>query len=275
MGKTWNFAYIAQYLLSERNIAIPFFINLKYGLQKQLYGIFKMQNMRDIVERCEKIKAECQLPIFLILDGLDELTYWDLKDVLVILKELLIKRTDSLCIALSCRVIAWVQDQQIRNERIFFDHQVWHGENCSNWKSQFEIATPISCVLGEFSDIELDYAIKRYGLEKKSIFAGLYEISHQPYILRLVREFIGLHDEYPRTEDPESMKSLFYSDNIDIEKNTIIYRMGIHGTILDLFSTIIESFPSAKTELSDKEFKEYASNPNFRPILYSGIIFKS
>ena len=180
MGKTWNFAYITEYLLIGRNIAIPFFINLKDGLQQQLYGIFKTYKMADIADRCQKIKTQTQLPIFLILDGLDELTTSDLKDVLLMLKELLNKRSDALCVALSCRIIAWVEDQQILNERSFFEDQVWANQNSPDWQSQFDIATPISCVLGEFSDIELNFAISCYGLERDNSRKGYtkYAISH-------------------------------------------------------------------------------------------------
>jgi hypothetical protein len=274
MGKTWNFAYITEYILIKRNIAIPFFINLKDGLQQQLYSIFKTQNMREIADRCQKIMAECQLPIFLILDGLDELTSSDLKDVLLILKELLYKRSDALCVALSCRIIAWVQDQLILNERRFFEDNVWSDHNCNDWKTQFNIATPISCVLGEFSDIELDAAIECYGLNKDYFSNGLYEICHQPYILRLVGEFVSLHNFYPEPEDPQTMASLFYSDDRSSQKNTIMYRMAIHGNVLSLFSRIIKAFPSADSELSPDAFQKFMDNQYIRPILYSGIILK-
>ena len=277
MGKTWNFAFITEYILSLRDIAIPFFINLKNGLQQQLYGIFKTQNSNEIIERCQKIKSECELSIFLILDGMDELLYRDLKEVLSFLKELLIHRSDALCVALSCRIIAWVQDQQILNEHSFFEEHVWPHQDCSDWKSLFDISTPISCVLGEFSDIELNSAITSYGLERKkqNFSVGLYKISHQPYILRLISEFVGLRNFYPKPEEPESMESLFYSDDIEAQKNTIMYRMGIHGNVLRLFSRIITTFPSARAELSDDEFQEFTSDQYFRPILYSGIIIRT
>ena len=58
-------------------------------------------------------------------------------------------------------------------------------------------------------------------------------------------------------------------------KNTILYRMGIHGNILSLFSRIINAFPSGNSELSDKEFKEFADDQYFRPILYSGILLRT
>ena len=70
------------------------------------------------------------------------------------------------------------------------------------------------------------------------------------------------------------MGSLFYSDDRDAKKNTIMYRMGIHGNILALFVRVIEAFPSANSELTDKEFQEFANDQYFRPILYSGIILK-
>ena len=165
MGKTWNLAYITEYLLIERDIAIPIFINLKDGFEQQLYGIFKTKNMKEIVERCQKIKSESGLPIFLILDGLDEIIVEEMRDSLLILKQLLSQRTDALCVALSCRITAWVQDQQILNERSFFELHVWPDIQCSDWKSQFDIATDLLC-LGEFSDSDLDIAIERYGLEK-------------------------------------------------------------------------------------------------------------
>ena len=118
MGKTWNFAYITEYLLIVRNIAIPFFINLKEGLKQQLFSIFNTQNMREIADRCQKIKAETQLPIFLILDGLDELATTDLKDALLMFKNFFLNVSMDF-IALSCRIVAWVEEQLILNERSF------------------------------------------------------------------------------------------------------------------------------------------------------------
>ena len=63
MGKTWNFAHITEHLLNEQKMAIPFFINLKDGLQQQLYGIFKTRIMKEIVEKCERIKVQSKLPL--------------------------------------------------------------------------------------------------------------------------------------------------------------------------------------------------------------------
>ena len=123
---------------------------------------------------------------------MDELTSEELRDFLVILREILNKRPDGLCIALSCRIISWVQDQQILDEGYFFEKQVWPHHLCEDWRSRFDIETPISCILGEFSNNDLNVAIERYGLKRDKFPPGLYEICHQPYILRLVSEFVGL-----------------------------------------------------------------------------------
>ena len=112
------------------------------------------------------------------------------------------------------------------------------------------------------------------GLDKKKIFGRIvWDVATKPYILRLIGEFINIKNEYPKPED-QIHEIVILFDDIESQKKTIMHRMGIHGNVLTLFSRIIKAFPSAKAVLTDGEFQKFTNNPNFRPILYSGIILK-
>mgnify|MGYP000215087305 CR=1 FL=1 len=255
LGKTWFMAHIATKLVEECEAV--FYIPLRYGFKEQLETIFG-KPIEQIKSLFDELYEETGKITYLFLDGLDELESSEREAVLRHI--LTMKNKSSTAIILSCRTSDWIHDPEIRERYDDLEGMIYDAERDPT------IETPLSVKLEEFTEPELEAAVRRYGIP--NLEGELRELAKKPYILRLIAQWYWEKGKLPDFEDEEESQEFIAG-----KKNSILSRMGITGTTKEALFTIVEKIvESGEKEILLKEAIEGIGKREWATIRSSGLV---
>ncbi|MHA1395625.1 MAG: leucine-rich repeat domain-containing protein, partial [Promethearchaeota archaeon] len=267
MGKTWNSIYLALSSRIEKRV-IPFFIPIYDGYEQILSEIFENVNAATIGKQSKKIYNQHGVFILLIFDGLDEFPGTNKTGLLNLITGLAENYNDSIKILITTRFSDWKNNRQITSCHQTLRNYIFPNPKFNNIRSKFKITTPVSWFISQFSDEQLDLALKAYKLPKSKFPKKLLELCKRPYILRIIYE----RNEFPNPDSIEEFSKIVY--NPDNPENTIFERMNIVGPVEIFFQDLLYAFKSANIKKSYRELNNLIAKDreSWDIILLSGLI---
>ena len=255
MGKTWLMSHLASKMVDDDEIV--FFIPLRYGLREQLEQFFN-KDIFQVLNMFDDIYSKFKRPIYLFLDGLDEIGGDEIKEVLRYISMLKNKR--STAIILSCRSPDWRSSDEIREKYDDLKQMIFAIVQDPL------IETETSVKLETFTEDELNAAIKKYDLPK--LEGELRELARWPYILRLIAEWYWRNGKLPNLDNVQEFKEFVAGT-----RDSILTRMNITGMKRELLYTIIHKI----IEFGDKKVPlryiiDIIDKESFNIIQSSGIL---
>jgi len=257
IGKTWFLAHVASEMLKQ---GYPvFFLALGLGFKSVLEFIFGGEfYMLDQV--FHRIHQETGKPVFLFLDGLDEVSRGERP---AILRQIIsFGGKKDVAIVLSCRTIDWITDHSIRSYSTSLNKYLYGGVKIG----KYAIA---SVFLKEFTDKQVEMACEKYGIPKPT--GDLLKVAKKPYALRLLYEYYVKHGRFPDPNNYEEFTEFITST----EETSIFERMGITFETRDLLFSIIEKFiESGKNELALRKIRNIIGHDaeSWARIISSGLL---
>jgi HEAT repeat protein/anti-anti-sigma regulatory factor len=240
LGKTWYMSCMSTHTIQE---GYPtFFVPLSHGI-KSLTSIFQVETIPALVDLLDPVLDEANEHAFIFLDGLDEMDPTGIRHLLGALAS---ARCNSISFVISCRSADWASNRAIvkgGNELKYFIHE--DARATANARA-FRINTPVSVMMSEFTDRELEAAMQRYGLPSQIPF-DLLPLLRRPYILRLSAQWYSQVGELPSPSSPQFL-DLFaggpeYTDSVFRRLGILTERDSLYATVEKLVEAQSESLP--------------------------------
>ncbi|MHA1469420.1 MAG: hypothetical protein ACTSSP_02530 [Candidatus Asgardarchaeia archaeon] len=255
MGKTWLVSHLASQLVKDNEIA--FFIPLRYGFREQLEQCFN-RDIFQVLNMFDDFYAEFKKPIYLFLDGLDEISGDEIKDVLRYIS--MMKNKRSIAIILSCRSPDWRSINEIREKYDDIKQMLFAIVQDPL------IETGTSVKLETFTNEELIAAIKKYNLPELN--GELRELAKRPYILRLIAEWYWKNGKLPDPNNIQEFKELIAGTG-----DSILTRMRITGIRRELlYITIHKMIEFGKKKVPLRYIIDVVDRDALNIIQSSGIL---
>ena len=240
LGKTWYMSCLSTRTLEE---GYPtFFVPLSHGI-KSLTSIFQVETIPALVDLLDPVLDEAKEHAFIFLDGLDEMDPTGIRHLLGALAS---ARCNSISFVISCRSADWASNRAIvkgGNELKYFIHE--DARATANARA-LRINTPVSVLMSEFTDKELESAMQRYGIPSQVPF-DLLPLLKRPYILRLSAQWYAQVGELPSPSSPQFL-DLFaggpeYTDSVFRRLGILTERDSLYATVEKLVEAQSESLP--------------------------------
>jgi hypothetical protein len=274
MGKTWNAVHLGK-IARDSKLAIPFYIPIHLGYKSILSQIFDVDSgvlVHQIGKTCKKIKENIGVNILFLFDGIDEFPDVNRQPFLNFLSQLMYNSSEDIQIILTDRIEDWCKNEQIQQFYPKVKTHIFSNPEYMESLNSLQLPTEISGYLWGFEDDQLSEAITNYELDYDAFPDNLLHLCKRPYILQLVSEL----QTYPNPEIIEEFLPIFF--NTENPTETILYRMGIIGSVQEYFFRLIEFFGTEDAVKTDRELEQITKNgtdPSWKTILLSGLILET
>ncbi|MBD3349954.1 MAG: hypothetical protein GF364_00530 [Candidatus Lokiarchaeota archaeon] len=269
MGKTWVVAHTADTI---QNAGYPaLFFELRMGGQSRIASILGADSPTKGIERLIQLHATVQKPIFIILDGFDEMISKGAQFSLLqwILEARGKVGKQNIGFILASREYDWVTNDLI--DPIIQGHKevFYRGPSGSS---------RVSYLMKQFDDMELQDALERYNMaDEINRSDTLKRLARYPFILRLLTEFKGnLDTPLPDPDNIDEFLPLFYDPSDPNQTHSILGRMGIKSSRMSVLGDLLTCCSDDGLVINKKEMIQRGiSQDTFRLFLSSGLLVET